>query len=137
MKLNEILTTIGIIIALTLSIINLFNTYLVEETPDLSIQSFPQELSSFNTNEDIEFTFFLYNEGEKPAFIDYIYAGNSNFIIEPQMDFVISAYDTYPISITLPAKNKELEEEIQFEVYFGPGNQKIRSEKITVKWGTL
>jgi hypothetical protein len=137
MKLSEILTSIGVIIAIVLSVVNMYNTYFVEDTPYLTLQSFPYEVSTLHVDENIEFTFFLYNEGEKPAFVDYIYIGDSNVIIEPKEDFVVHPYDSTSVTVILPKQTGATTEEIQLDIYFGPGNQKISSDLILAQWGTL
>ena len=122
MKINEIVTSAGIIIALILSIVGFYNDYFAEETPQLSIQSFPTSINTF----DQEFSFFLYNEGEKPAFIDYIYLDGAEATISPQKDFVVNPLESYKITIYL----ENPEQSIQTHVYFGEG--KISSDKITI-----
>ena len=133
MKITEIITTIGIILALSISLFNTYTAYFVAETPDLSFQSFPTELNSLETNEDIEFTFFLYNEGTKPAFVDYIWLDDLDSVITPQKDIMIKPQESQSITITLNTPNMEFVNDFTTHIYYG--NNKLSSEKVMVNWG--
>jgi hypothetical protein len=109
---------------------------------ELSIQNFPENLDSLDTEQDISFSFFIYNQGDTTAFVDAIilvreYADGSQVAdtatISPEKDFTLEPGESKEISITLPPEEKEytLSAEIFYE------EQKISSEKIPVVWGTL
>ncbi|MFH1972074.1 MAG: hypothetical protein ABIJ18_01205 [archaeon] len=133
MKLYNILSTIGVLIALTLSIVNIYNTYFVEEIPELTFQSMPLELSTVDIDNEIYFTFFLYNEGVKPAFVDYIDLGDIDAQVNPKKDFVINPGETKEVNVVFEAPGKSYSNEFQVRVYYGQG--RVYSEIIPLNWG--
>ena len=74
------------ILALVILGINLYYDHV--QGPELSIQFFPSEyngITKFDVNEDITFSFKIYNDGGKTAFVDYIWinqiTGSGNELI--------------------------------------------------------
>lgn len=132
MDINDIFTKVGVILALILSIFNIY-TNLEPETPNLSIQSFPERLQG-DMNEDLEAAFFLYNEGTKPAFIDYIYFENINAEMNPKKDFVINPGESYEVNLIAHAPGEAFNGKGQVHVYYGPDNKKVSSDIIEVRW---
>jgi len=133
MKIYEILTTIGIFVALILSLVNTYNDYFVEEIPEVTFQSMPLELSTVGIENEIEFTFFLYNEGTKPAFIDYINIEDIDAQVSPKKDFVINPGESKEVIVVFDAPGKTNSDEFQVRVYYGQG--RAYSETIPISWG--
>src|SRR3989344_5322308 len=108
----------------------------------LSIEDFPQDLDSLDRNADINFSFYLYNQGDETAFVKSIilqrYDEEGSALadtveINPQSDFTIEAGDSKQIFIILPAQESLYT--LTAEIYYD--EKKIRSDTIPVVWGTL
>ncbi len=110
----------------------------------LNIDNFPQSLSSLDNDQDIFFTFYLYNKGDTTAFIQSITLDRSyedgtlvadTEQITPKEDFSIAPGESKEISIILPNSAENKQYSLQATIYFD--NEKLSTNSILVAWGTL
>ena len=133
------------VLALVILGINLYYDHV--QGPDLSIQSFPSEYSGitkFDANEDITFSFKIYNDGGKTAFIEHIFidqitgSGNELHYVgahaDPYTDFYIVSGETKEINITLPAPHSKITNEIKILIRYGPEFKLVESKVIPITW---
>ncbi len=124
-------------------IANFYYDHYYQQDSILTIQNFPTKLSSLDSSKDISFSFFIYNEGNKPAFVKTIillrYEGDNQILdsvtIEPSTDFSINSKESQEVTITLPTTNELKEYSLKAEIFYD--NDKISSETIPVKFGGL
>lgn len=136
-------TKITAIILFTIAIANFYYDHYYQQDSVLSIQNFPTELNSIDKNKEINFTFFIYNDGNKPAFVNSVillrYEGETQILdrttITPYWDFAIPSKKSQEIQVTLPASNEQKEYSLQAEVFYD--DKKISTEIIPVKFGGL
>jgi hypothetical protein len=104
----------------------------------VEIQNFPSEtqLDSIDNTQAIEFSFFLYNTGDRTSFVKTIYLqGYGSFTIEPKEDISIAPNENREIIVTLIAPNENVQEEITIQVF--TDKEIITSQSIPIKWGGL
>ena len=137
-------TKISAVIIFILTITGFYFNYIQQEEALLTLQNFPTEtdLDTLDIEEDITFTFFLYNEGGKTAFVQSILAtqtdedGNTlaqSASIDPQEDFSIEAGESQEITVTLQAPLEETSSNVNIEIYFD--ETILQSPTIPVLWG--
>tara|TARA_Y100000310_G_C20701911_1_gene830790 strand:+ start:4843 stop:5277 length:435 start_codon:yes stop_codon:yes gene_type:complete len=110
----------------------------------LSIENYPSnaDLDSLDLNEDISYSFFLYNSGDGASFIERIVidATDTNgdtkeLLIEPDKDFNIDAGGSQEITVTLPAPGEETTYSLATTIY--TTKEIINAESLTATWGTI
>ena len=111
----------------------------------LNIENFPQQLDALDISKDIPFTFYIYNEGDKTAFVQSIYISMKTtesiaitekaIEITPQKDFTIEPGESKEITVLLPAPNEKRTYTLVAEVFYD--GKKLSSNAIPVAWGTL
>jgi hypothetical protein len=135
------------VLALIIITINLYYDHFLG--PSLSIQDFPEDYMGVHqymgVDKDIAFSFQLYNDGGKTAFISYIFVtqitGSGNNVIysgakaEPSSEFYIDPGATKEINITLPGPKAKITTELKIEVWYEPGLKHVVSEAIPATWG--
>ena len=133
------------VLALIISSLNVYYAYF--DGPDLYIRSFSplhSEINKYNTENDIFFTFELYNDGSKPAFVSNVFPNRlmpsskkelySGVQIEPCHGFYVDAGSHRQINVTIPAPHAKIATEIMFEIYQEEPFELIESKIITVTW---
>jgi hypothetical protein len=140
----ETLAQIAVILALLLTGINIYLNYF--RGPNISIQSFPSELDLYQSNidENISFSFNLYNSGGKTAFVEYIFinqilgVGNElNYLgaqYFPEDSFYINPGETKEVNITLPAPHSKEIINFRVSITYYPEQKYISSEIIPARW---
>ena len=112
-----------------------------EKEAVLSIENFPSHLQSFDQEEDIRFSFFLYNSGEQTSFVKSIflerYAPDGSAVLEdtqisPEKDFSVAPGESIDIVITLPPSLNARAYQMTVVVLYEDGV--LRSETIPVAW---
>ncbi|MBT3324516.1 hypothetical protein HN681_04180 [archaeon] len=110
----------------------------VEGSSNIEFQNFPTatDLDSLDLNEDIEFSFFLYNNGGEAAFVKKILLSSDlDYFITPEEDFSVLAGEAQEIIVILESPGIELESELYFQVFYDDFS--IESEELPVVWGTI
>ncbi|MBI5797718.1 hypothetical protein HZA98_02315 [Candidatus Woesearchaeota archaeon] len=134
------------VILFIIAIAGFYYAHLYHGSSKLEIQNFPSEtdLDSLNPTQDISFSFFLYNTGEKTAFVksiillEYDEQGKQKttaVIVSPKTDFAINSKESREINVTLPSPQKEIQYSLSAQIYYD--NNKINSETVPVRWGGL
>ncbi|MBL7051870.1 MAG: hypothetical protein ISS01_02170 [Nanoarchaeota archaeon] len=131
-------TAIVLFIITVLTFAFTYSDNFVNADANIEFQNFPSntDLDSLDVNEDIEFSFFLYNNGEEAAFVKKVLLKSDlEATIEPEEDFSILAGETQEILITLESPGEELESELYFQVFYDDFT--IESEEVPVVWGNI
>ncbi|MSR86033.1 hypothetical protein EXS74_01400 [Candidatus Woesearchaeota archaeon] len=139
-------TKISAVVLFILAIAGFYLSNFHSEGVILSIEDFPQKLDSLDANKDISFTFYIYNTGDKTAFIQSVYvttvSGESVQIIErsievtPQNDFKIEEDSSQEITVLLPSPGAAANFTLTAQVFYDD-DKSLTSEQIPVAWGTL
>mgnify|MGYP003965754887 CR=1 FL=1 len=135
-------TKISGVILFIIAIVGFAGNYYIKG-PMLEIQNFPglTDLDALNNDEDISFTFFLYNTGDKTAFVKSIKLNDqgNNFrnptFIDPSSDFSINPGESKEVSVTLSSPGKDGGYSVSAQVYYN--NRNIKSSYVPVLWGGL
>jgi hypothetical protein len=119
----------------------------IETDASLEFQNFPTEtdLDLLELDQNIDFTFFLYNTGDATAFVDRVFISlldeDGNLIREaetiiPEEDFSITDRGDVEILVSLSAPGEVESSYLSIEVYYDD-EQTLTSELVPVTWGTL
>lgn len=134
-------TKIAAVILFIIAIVNFYFAYFHNPTAELTIQNFPEALDSLDNEKDITFSFFLYNDGNKPAFVNsmvFTKDGDleilSGVSISPNSDFSINAQESREVQVTLPALNEDGGYELTATIYY---NEEKLSDSTFVNWGSI
>jgi len=135
-------TKISAVILFLIAVTTFYINYIQKEEANLELQNFPTILTSLS-EDDLEFNFFLYNSGEKTAFVDYIvifrYDDETTPIvfpieITPYEDFSVEGEGYQEIQVSIPYEPDGFYD-IQAEIYYD--DIKLSSEKIPVLFGEM
>ncbi|MDP3918617.1 MAG: hypothetical protein Q8Q35_01790 [Nanoarchaeota archaeon] len=138
-------TKITAVIIFLITIIG-FVLDLTPESAELSIQNFPtsSDLDTLDIYEDIDFSFFLYNSGEKESFVKSIVINRyyedgsqptNTITISPEKDFKVSIQESKEINVKLPAPNEDESYQLELIIYYD--DLTLQSEEVTAIWGTI
>jgi hypothetical protein len=139
-------TKITAVVAFIILIANFYYAHYYNEGPVLSIENFPSatDLDSLSTEADIQFSFFIYNNGDETAFIKSIilmrYDSEGNLIttdysINPSSDFYIPSSESQEVKVILDSPQEQFSYTLYAEIFTDDG--KITSETVPVVWGSL
>tara|TARA_Y100000310_G_scaffold259348_1_gene268006 strand:- start:664 stop:1059 length:396 start_codon:yes stop_codon:yes gene_type:complete len=124
-------------IALGIALLTLLSTglgvyygYFADSDPAWLVVENLDDQHEFDVDKDIEFNFFLYNQGGETAFIDYVQMEGAE--IEPGSDFVIEPGESLELSAVLEASGEELEALKVLEIWYGAS---YNVNEINVRWG--
>lgn len=131
-----------------IAVLTFYFTYsgeVIEAEAFLEFQNLPTEtdLDSLELSSDIEFSFFLYNTGDRTAFVDrvfvYLLDEDGNLIREaetiiPEKDFSVAG--DAEVLVSLSAPNEIESSYLSIEVYYDD-EQILTSELVPVTWGSL
>ena len=137
-------TKISGIILFIIAITGFYLSNFHREGVVLTIENFPQKVDSLQNTKDISFSFYLYNTGDKTAFVKSIillryYEDGSQVAdtveINPKSDFAIAPGESKEILVTVPARDEDTKYTLTAEVFYD--DKKLVSNTIPVAWGTL
>jgi len=117
---------------------------------DLSLEQISTELFMskyipLGETEDLEFSFQLYNKGNKVAYIDSINveellnSGNNLNLqadIIPKDNFNIKPGENTKITVKIPAANSNIAKEIRISVVYNGYKKMVNSDFFPVVWGS-
>jgi hypothetical protein len=136
-------TKISAVILFIIAVTTFYLNYIQKDEARLEFQNFPTLLTSI-IGDDLEFNFFLYNSGDRPAFVDslvilrYEYDAEESVIypvdITPSGDFSVDGKGYQQITVSLPYE-KDGYYYLQTDVYYD--DLKLSSEKIPVLFGEM
>jgi len=129
------------VVIFLMTVLGFYFTYSAYFNPNASLEfrDFPSEtdLDTLALDENIEFSFFLYNKGEGPAIVQRVILYNEeNSLIEPEKDFSIEAKGTQEVKVTLYSYGEEKSDSIYVEVFYDD-DEKIVSQEVPISWGSL
>ena len=132
-------TKISGVILFIIAIVGFAGNYYIKG-PSLEIQNFPgpADLDTLDVSEDITFTFFLYNTGDRSAFVKNIvvnYDLTTAIEVNPQSDFAINAGDSQEVTVVLPTPNTGGEYSLSLDVFYN--KKTISSETVPLIWGGI
>ncbi|MBT4174660.1 hypothetical protein HOC80_02105 [archaeon] len=124
-------------IALGIALLTLLSTglgvyygyFVGEEAAWLVVENLDDQ-HEYDVDKDIEFNFFLYNQGGESAFIDYVQMEGGE--VDPGSDFVIEPGESLEISVVLEAPGEELGVLKVLEIWHGVS---YNVNEINVRWG--
>ena len=133
-----------------IAVLTFYFTYsgeVIENEALLEFKNFPTEtdLDSLATDQNIDFSFFLYNSGDTTAFVDrifvYLLDEEGDLIREagtiiPEKDFSITGKGDAEVLVSLLTTNEEESSYLSIEVYYDD-EQILTSELVPVTWGSL
>jgi hypothetical protein len=139
-------TKVSGIILFVIAISNFYLAHYHNEGAVLSVENFPGQfdLDTLDVNENITFSFFLYNIGDTTAFIESIssntvYGGTSSLddkiSVDPNSDFTLIEGSSQEVSVTLPAPGESHDGEITITIYYGENT--LSTETVPVSWGSI
>ena len=112
----------------------------------LSLEDFPQQLASLDSNKDIPFTFYIYNTGDETAFVQSVYLQTVSkesiqiiqrgIVVSPQSDFEIKEGESQQITVLLPSPGESANFTLTAQVFYND-DKSLFSNTIPVVWGTL
>ena len=128
---SKVTATILFIIA----IVTFYLNFIQPDMAALELHGLPSDtdLDSLDITEDLTFSFFLYNGGDKPAFIDSIkIVGYEEYVVDPVSSFEVDKEDSKEILIVLKAPEEELSSSIKIAVY---SDNVLETSQIPFAWG--
>jgi len=128
MDIIKVIGVIATVIAILSGGLGLYYGYVVNGD-ELSIVSLPSEVSSYGVDEDVDFSFFVYNSGDRVGFVDYIYV-DYDYLVDVE-SFSVKAGESQEVNVKLIAPGEKFDGEVLVQVW---SEDKRIEEKINARW---